>query len=238
MTEHEKFLAEIKTEIHLLIENPLFLKWISDFEDKLPPDVQFLPFDDETETAFHSYEPDPDPTAIALLLPPLLDQCIAPETVTPEQNTNSEDIRLAAKCFFLAALYDSQADPCSTPILTRRDAAATVWDFYGRLSPRCEFARGAKIRAFIRCVLTDVQKAINRKPPLSNCAAMIYEKLRSLPSHKGMTTPEIQEWFYDQTRRDEGAGKNLDEGTWKRYRKKLESYGLKNAPRIGYFIEK
>lgn len=31
---------------------------------------------------------------------------------------------------------------------------------------------------------------------------------------------------------------NLDEGTWKKYRKLLLPYGLNNAPGIGYFIKK
>ena len=76
MTEHENFLAAIKTEIHELVKNPNFIRHVSEFEKLLPPDVEFQSFDDddEAETAYHAYEPDPAPSPLSLLLPPLLDQ--------------------------------------------------------------------------------------------------------------------------------------------------------------------
>ena len=67
--------------------------------------------------------------------------------------------------------------------------------------------------------------------PLPKAAALIYEKLLTLKPHEAMLTSEIQDWYEDQT------GKNLDEGTWKNLRKEMEPYGLKNRPRVGYYID-
>ena len=70
-----------------------------------------------------------------------------------------------------------------------------------------------------------------KRRPLPAGAALIYEKLRSLEPHQAMTLPQIQEWYEDKT------GKNLDEGTWKRWRPELEAYGMTNRPGPGYYIE-
>lgn len=67
--------------------------------------------------------------------------------------------------------------------------------------------------------------------PLSEKASLIYKKLRSLEPHEAMTTPRIIEWFEKETERP------LDEGTFKQIRKELNPYGLKNKPRIGYYIQ-
>lgn len=159
MTGHENFLAAIKTKIHQLIKNPNFIRHVSEFEKLLPPDVEFQSFDDEGETAYHAYEPDPTPSPLSLLLPPLLDQCIEPQAMTPEQHTDDANINLAAKCFFLAVLYGSRRDPLDElPIITRKDAAAVVWGFYGQLAPRAEYERGARVRAFIQRAVEDVKE--------------------------------------------------------------------------------
>lgn len=67
--------------------------------------------------------------------------------------------------------------------------------------------------------------------PLPPEAGLIYEKLRSLERHQAMTLPAIQRWYEATTE------KNLDEGTWKRWRPELEAYGMKNRPKVGYYIE-
>ncbi|MGA2091847.1 MAG: hypothetical protein ABSH16_00370 [Sedimentisphaerales bacterium] len=75
----------------------------------------------------------------------------------------------------------------------------------------------------------------NEKPklqPLTKKARLIYEKLCALQPHEAMTLPDIQTWLYDEHKI------NLDEGTWKDIRKELIPYGLKNRPRVGYYIEK
>jgi hypothetical protein len=66
--------------------------------------------------------------------------------------------------------------------------------------------------------------------PLSKKARLIYEKLASLPAHKAMALPQIQDWF------EREHLINLDTGTWKRLRKELLAYGLTNTPRIGYHV--
>ena len=158
MTGHKNFLAAIKAEIHSLTKDKIFVRYVSEFEKLLPPDVEFQSFDDEVKTAYHAYEPDPTPSPLSLLLPPLLDQCIEPQAMTPEQHTDDANVNLAAKCFLLAVLYDSQRDPLDEPIITRKDAAAAVWNFYGRLAPRAEYERGARVRAFIQRAVEDVKE--------------------------------------------------------------------------------
>ena len=70
------------------------------------------------------------------------------------------------------------------------------------------------------------------RKPLTKKARLIRNKLESLREGEGMTTPELQDWYYDEYE------KNLDEGTWKNIRKELLPYGLKNAPKIGYYFLK
>jgi hypothetical protein len=160
MTGHENFLAAIKTEIHRLIKNPNFIRHVSEFEKLLPPDVEFRSFDDEVRTAYHAYEPDPTPSPLSLLLPPLLDQCIEPQAMTPEQHTDDANVHLSAKFFLLAVLYELQRDPFDEPIIKRKDAAAAVWNFYGWLAPRAEYERGARVRAFIQRAVEDAKEIV------------------------------------------------------------------------------
>ena len=68
--------------------------------------------------------------------------------------------------------------------------------------------------------------------PLTKKAGLIYKKLCALQPHEAMTLPDIQTWLYNKHKID------LDEGTWKDIRKELIPYGLKNRPRVGYYIEK
>jgi hypothetical protein len=70
------------------------------------------------------------------------------------------------------------------------------------------------------------------KPPLTKRTYKIYEKLCSLEQGQAMTTPDIQEWWYKET------GKQLDEGEFKRIRRALKPYGMKNMPKVGYYIKK
>ncbi len=70
-----------------------------------------------------------------------------------------------------------------------------------------------------------------RPLPLSKAATLIYEKLLSLKPHEAMLTRQIQDWY------EVKAKANLDEGTWKKLRKEMEPYGLKNRRRAGYYID-
>ncbi len=78
-----------------------------------------------------------------------------------------------------------------------------------------------------------IMKNLSTKEPLSKNARFIYEKLQTLNEHQAMTTPEIQNWIHEKHKI------NLDEGTWsKTLRKELEPYGLKNRPKVGYYLRK
>jgi hypothetical protein len=79
--------------------------------------------------------------------------------------------------------------------------------------------------------LTDEGKTKNLEP-LTKKARRVYEKLCSLKVYEAMTTPELQDWYYETYQ------ENLDEGTFKDIRKELIPYGVENKPRVGYFIRK
>lgn len=85
--------------------------------------------------------------------------------------------------------------------------------------------------ATVMQILRPAASEPERPLPLSKAAALIYEKLLTLKPHEAMLTREIQDWY------EEATGSNLDEGTWKNLRKEMELYGLKNRPRVGYYIE-
>jgi hypothetical protein len=71
------------------------------------------------------------------------------------------------------------------------------------------------------------------KPPLTEIAGLIYEKLKSLPEHKAMKAPDIADWLSKE------HNTTLDETTIrKNHLKKIEPYGLKNKPKVGYYIRK
>lgn len=71
------------------------------------------------------------------------------------------------------------------------------------------------------------------KPPLGDVAGKIYEKLMSLPEHKGMTSPMLSDWLCQEHRII------LDDSTIrKNHLKQLKPYGLKGKKKIGYYIEK
>ena len=68
--------------------------------------------------------------------------------------------------------------------------------------------------------------------PLSPKARLIYEKLLGLKQSEAMTTPEILDWLSREHQKD------IDEGTFGKLLKEIKPYGLKNKPRIGYYIQK
>jgi hypothetical protein len=125
-----------------------------------------------------------------------------------------------------------------------------AWEEYKLILPEVPLAKDLdwptkqdilKLHLWFRSTLVLVGAEIDRRfakeqasqrKPLTQKAGLIYEKLQSLPEHKGMTLPEIQNWLYDEHEI------NLDEGTWKTIRRELIPYDLKNAKRIGYYIGK
>ncbi len=75
--------------------------------------------------------------------------------------------------------------------------------------------------------------------PLTTRAKIIKDKLLSLEEGVAMTLPKIQEWYETQANLPKDTPKTLDEGTWKRVRKELLPYGLKNARGSrGYYFPK
>ncbi len=75
----------------------------------------------------------------------------------------------------------------------------------------------------------------NRRPPLSENAAAVYELLKSLPEHKAMTGTQIINAIYEQN-------KNIliDQSTLTKNIMPIlkKHYGVKNIRRTGYFIAK
>jgi hypothetical protein len=94
-----------------------------------------------------------------------------------------------------------------------------------------EQTNGAKMGAKPKDIETNTTKQTTMRP-LTRKARLIYDKLYALKPQEAMTMPEIQDWIYNE------HSINLDEGTWKDIRKELIPYGLKNRPRVGYYIEK
>ncbi|HPC94988.1 MAG TPA: hypothetical protein PLU87_08610 [Sedimentisphaerales bacterium] len=86
--------------------------------------------------------------------------------------------------------------------------------------------------------LATVEKDLSNKPPMGATAALIYEKLLQLPKHRGMDTTALLNWLSDAQAAN-AEGRDLvfiDEGTLRGHLKQIKPYGLKNAPRIGYYI--
>ncbi len=76
------------------------------------------------------------------------------------------------------------------------------------------------------------------RKPLGRIAAVIYEKLKSLPEHRGMDTPALLAWLADR-KAAEAEGRDieiLDDGTLRGHLKQIKPYGLRNAPKIGYYV--
>ena len=76
----------------------------------------------------------------------------------------------------------------------------------------------------------DTNKPKKKLKPLSERAAAVLELLKTLPEHRGMTGPKILETL-------DAKSINIDQSTLtKNIIPELKSYGVKNRPRIGYYI--
>jgi hypothetical protein len=82
----------------------------------------------------------------------------------------------------------------------------------------------------VRLAAASGGNVLETKTPLLKNARLIYEKLKSLPEHQAMTRPEILNWLAKE------CEIYLDEGEFNRLRKELKTRGLKNRPRVGYYI--
>jgi len=75
------------------------------------------------------------------------------------------------------------------------------------------------------------KKKLKKKQPLSEKASAVLELLKTLPEHRGMTGPKILETL-------DAKSIHIDQSTLtKNIIPELQSYGVKNKPRIGYYIE-
>ena len=79
----------------------------------------------------------------------------------------------------------------------------------------------------------ELSKKIQQKQPVSKRARVIHSKLIGFNSLEAMTTPQLLDWLSEKPRND-----NIDEKTLRKALDELKPYGLKNKPRIGYYIQK
>ena len=78
----------------------------------------------------------------------------------------------------------------------------------------------------------DTNKSKKKLKPLSEKAVAVLELLKTLPEHRGMTGPKILETL-------DAKSIYIDQSTLtKNIIPELRHYGVKNKPRIGYYIER
>jgi len=70
-----------------------------------------------------------------------------------------------------------------------------------------------------------------KREPLTEKAKLVYEKLKGLQKHEAMTGPAILNWFSAE------HDLEIDSATLRSsYLKPLKAYGLKNKPKVGYYL--
>lgn len=75
------------------------------------------------------------------------------------------------------------------------------------------------------------EQAAKRRPKLGHTAALIYEKLTTLPEHRAMKLPEIVLWLWEEHHI------NLSESAVsQKHLKQLRPWGLQRDTRIGFSI--
>jgi len=82
-----------------------------------------------------------------------------------------------------------------------------------------------------------VREQLPHRAPVGEMPGLILEKLRRLPEHKGLTGPQLLDWLQaPDAAQSEGRGQIfISEDTLKVHLEKLKPYGVRNAPRIGYY---
>ena len=157
----------------------------------------------------------------------------------------SEEAALLRDCVLVAVIHDGVFRQ-NQPLCLSRKSTLPAWpgftqwaeDLYGRLL-KIDWVMEPSERSHVKAVISEclenvIQAAEDARTrqlkPLTKGARLIYEELLSLEPHQAMTTGEIQSWYENNT------GKNLDEGTWKRYRQELKAYGIENRHNVGYYI--
>lgn len=129
----------------------------------------------------------------------------------------------------LCAIHDANKNPCVELRSWRTVLRALLYDLIRKRDRQAGYDQSV-VAETLRQVKEHMVCECARQP-LSLGAARIFEKLCTLKTHEAMTGPAIQRWYEDETRT------NLDEGTWKRWRLELLAWGMKNRPKVGYYIE-
>jgi hypothetical protein len=82
-----------------------------------------------------------------------------------------------------------------------------------------------------------VREQLPHRAPVGEIPGLILERLRRLPEHRGLTKPQLLDWLQDaDAARSEGREPIfIGEDTLKDHLQKLKPYGVRNAPRIGYY---
>jgi hypothetical protein len=77
-----------------------------------------------------------------------------------------------------------------------------------------------------------------RLRPLTKKGYAVYELLKALPDGKAMVAQEIMDELARYEGDDAPKGIRIDSGTFKEIVRELKPYGLKNRPKVGYYIQK
>ena len=105
----------------------------------------------------------------------------------------------------------------------------TIRKIYERVGERLREAK-AEYSIYGKSESMKAQTERSERKPVGQRAGWILEKLRSLPEYEGMTTPALIAWLSREHKID------IDDSTLRKHLKQLEPYGLKNMPKIGYYI--
>jgi hypothetical protein len=173
-----------------------------------------------------------------------------PRAVTPldfDPPVVAENPSMAMRYAALAAAHD-QVWPAEDGKIGRDAPLAAVLNllrggrFYGNLRVRVQdipngpgFDEGGmeRLDAFYDMVKADLLKAVESRPPLSPNAAFVLDILKALPPGWAKTGPQILDALAERE-----PPVYLDESTLTSHIMPLlkEHYGVKNQPRIGYYV--
>jgi len=89
-----------------------------------------------------------------------------------------------------------------------------------------------ELRDSIRAVFKGIEQdeEIIDREPVSELAGLILDKLRTLQEHQGMNTNALLDWLGEE------HSTYISDGTLRKHIKELYPYGLKNKPKIGYYV--
>lgn len=138
--------------------------------------------------------------------------------------------------YFLLAVVHAHKGKNIAVVDKNHEAVWRVWLAYEDLEGNRELYLGPKIRKSFQAALVEVaadlkSKGKKRPLPVPPRAGLILEKLRSLPLHQAMTTPQLLDWL------SRSKEIEIDEKTLRVYLKELEPYGVRNRPKVGFYVD-